>query len=48
MNMDIAQSDSGGVTVTPPAKEKIAELLSGADQSQSAVRVLFPVGVVAE
>ena len=44
MNMDITQSDSGGVTVTPPAKEKIAELLSGADQSQSAVRVFVSGG----
>ena len=44
MNMDITQSDNGGVTVTPPAKEKIAELLSGADQSQSAVRVFVSGG----
>ena len=44
MKMDIAQSESGGVTVTPPAKEKIAELLSGADQSQSAVRVFVSGG----
>ena len=44
MNMDITQSHSGGVTVTPPAKEKIAELLSGADQSQSAVRVFVSGG----
>ena len=44
MNMDITQSESGGVTVTPPAKEKIAELLSGADQSQSAVRVFVSGG----
>ena len=44
MNMDITQSDSGGVTVTPPEKEKIAELLSGADQSQSAVRVFVSGG----
>ena len=44
MNMDITQSESGGVTVTPPAKEKITELLSGADQSQSAVRVFVSGG----
>ena len=44
MNVDIAQSENGGVTITPPAKEKIAELLSGADQSQSAVRVFVSGG----
>ena len=44
MNMNINQSENQGVTVTPPAKEKIAELLSGADQSQSAVRVFVSGG----
>ena len=44
MNMNINQSENQGVTVTPPAKEKIAERLSGADQSQSAVRVFVSGG----
>jgi hypothetical protein len=44
MNVDITQSESGGVTITPPAKEKITELLSGADQSQSSVRVFVSGG----
>ena len=44
MNMNINQSENQGVTVTPPAKEKIAELLSGAAQRQSAVRVFVSGG----
>ncbi|NBT29286.1 MAG: iron-sulfur cluster assembly accessory protein [Gammaproteobacteria bacterium] len=44
MNIAIDQAQIEAVNVTPSAKQKIAELLSGADEAQQAVRVFVAGG----
>jgi iron-sulfur cluster insertion protein len=44
MNQTTEASDLSGISVTPSAKTKIAELLANADESHSAVRVFVSGG----
>ena len=48
MNQNIDESVFSGISVTPAARSKITELLSNADESQSAVRVFVSAGVAGE